>query len=83
MIAAPRPNSHSVQARRNIRACVSCHREESCLACHSTDPTRGPNFSPHGPNFAGTSRCRFLSSRNQRACLKCHALGSAAIDCEP
>ena len=83
VIATPRPNSHSVQARRNIRACVSCHREESCLTCHSTDPTRGPTFSPHGPNFAATARCRFLSSRNQRACLKCHALGSAEIDCQP
>ena len=83
VIATPRPNSHSVQARRNIRACVSCHREESCLACHSADPTRGLSVSPHGPNFAGTARCRFLSSRNQRACLKCHALGSAALDCEP
>jgi hypothetical protein len=83
VITTPRPNSHSVQARRNIRTCVSCHREESCLTCHSTDPTRGPNISPHGPNFAATARCRFLASRNQRVCLKCHALGSAALDCEP
>ncbi len=83
VIATPRPNSHSVQARRNIRACVSCHREESCLACHSADPSRGLTVSPHGPNFAGTARCRFLSSRNQRACLKCHGLGSTALDCEP
>ncbi|HXU60281.1 MAG TPA: cytochrome c3 family protein [Polyangia bacterium] len=83
VIANPRPESHSVQARRNIRTCVSCHREESCLACHSADPTRGPTISPHGPGFAGTARCRFLSSRNQRACLKCHALGSGALDCEP
>ncbi len=83
VIAAPRPNSHSGAAKRNIRTCVSCHREESCLTCHSTDPTRGPSFSPHGPNFAGTARCRFLSARNQRACLKCHAIGSAALDCQP
>jgi len=83
VIATPRPDSHSVQAKRNIRTCVSCHREESCLACHSTDPARGPTVSPHGPNFGGTSRCRFLSARNQRVCLKCHALGSAQLDCEP
>ncbi len=82
VIANPRPQSHSVQAKRNIRSCVSCHREESCLTCHSTDPTRGPNFSPHGPNFGRTSRCRFLAARNQRACLKCHALGTAELDCE-
>jgi hypothetical protein len=82
VISTPRPASHSIQAKRNIRSCVSCHREESCLSCHSTDPTRGPNFSPHGPNFRATARCRFVSSRNQRACLKCHAIGAAELDCE-
>ena len=70
------------QARRNIRTCVSCHREESCLACHSTDPTHGMSVSPHGPGFSGTSRCRALSSRNRRVCLKCHALSAPEIDCE-
>ena len=83
-ITTPRPQSHSVQAKRNIRTCVSCHREETCLACHSTDPARGPtNFSPHGPNFGRTARCRFLAARNQRACLKCHAIGAPQLDCEP
>jgi hypothetical protein len=82
VIATPRPQSHSIQAKRNIRQCVSCHREESCLSCHSTDPTRGPNFSPHGPNFGRTNRCRFLAARNQRACLKCHAIGAPELDCE-
>ena len=75
-------SGHAQQARRNIRTCVSCHREESCLACHSADPTRGPGVSPHGPGFGGTARCRALSARNQRACLKCHALGAPEIDCE-
>jgi Cytochrome c7 and related cytochrome c len=75
-------SGHAQQARRNIRTCVSCHREESCLACHSADPTRGMGVSPHGPGFAGTSRCRALSSRNRRACVKCHALGAPEIDCE-
>jgi hypothetical protein len=84
VIATPRPNSHSLAAKRNLRTCVSCHREESCLTCHSTDPTRGPSFSPHGPpgSFAGTARCRFLSARNQRACLKCHAPGSMELSCD-
>jgi hypothetical protein len=76
------PSGHSSQARRNIRACASCHREESCLGCHSTDPTRGMNVSPHGPGFGGTSRCRALSQKNRRACLKCHALGAPELDCE-
>ena len=82
VIATPRPASHSVQAKRNIRTCVSCHREESCLECHSADPARGPTFSPHGPNFGATARCRFLAARNRRACLKCHALGAAELDCQ-
>jgi hypothetical protein len=76
------PSGHSQQARRNIRTCVSCHREESCLACHSADPARGAQVSPHGPAFGGTSRCRALSARNKRVCLKCHALGAPEIDCE-
>ena len=75
-------SGHSEASRRNIRTCVSCHREESCLACHSTDPTRAMSVSPHGPGFGGTSRCRALSSRNRRVCLKCHALGAPEIDCE-
>jgi hypothetical protein len=82
VLAMPRPASHSLAAKRNIRACVSCHREDSCLACHSTDVTRGPVFSPHGPNFGGTARCRLLSARNQRVCLKCHTLGSPQLECD-
>jgi hypothetical protein len=82
VITTPRPASHAMQAKRNIRTCVSCHREESCLECHSADPTRGPSFSPHGPSFGATARCRFLAARNRRACLKCHALGAAELDCQ-
>jgi hypothetical protein len=81
-IETPRSTSHSLAARRNIRTCVSCHREESCLSCHSADPTRGPTFSPHGPGFGGTARCRFLAARNQRACLKCHAVGAMELTCD-
>jgi len=82
VISTPRSTSHSLAAKRNIRSCASCHREESCLACHSTDPARGPTFSPHGPNFAATARCRFLAARNKRACLKCHGVGSMELSCE-
>jgi len=82
VITTPRSTSHSLAAKRNIRSCASCHREESCLTCHSTDPARGPSFSPHGPNFAATARCRFLAARNQRVCLKCHAVGSMQLTCD-
>ena len=81
-ITTPRPNSHALAAQRNIRACASCHREESCLACHSADPTRGPTFSPHGPGFGGTARCRFLAARNKRACIKCHQVGTPELTCD-
>jgi hypothetical protein len=76
------PSGHSQQAKRNLRSCVSCHREESCLACHSADPARGGGVSPHGPVFGGTARCKALADRNRRACLKCHALGAPELDCE-
>jgi hypothetical protein len=82
VIGAATPSSHSLQARRNIRSCASCHREESCLTCHSADPIRGLGFSPHGPRFGATARCKALSSRNRRACLKCHDPTSREIDCE-
>jgi len=87
VISTPRPSSHSFQAKRNIRSCASCHREETCLECHSADPARGvkmPNgggFSPHGVGFATTNRCRALASRNRRACLKCHAADAPELDC--
>jgi len=82
VIATPRPQSHSVQAMRNIRTCVSCHREESCLSCHADNPSHGTVISPHGPGFGRTARCRFLAARNQRACLKCHAVDSPELDCQ-
>jgi hypothetical protein len=81
VLTAPRASSHSMQAKRNIRTCVSCHREETCLECHSTDPTRGANVTPHGPGFADSSRCRALSRSNRRACLKCHSVGATELDC--
>jgi Cytochrome c7 and related cytochrome c len=82
VIGAPTSSSHSLAAKRNIRACASCHREESCLTCHSADPTRSIGVSPHGPHFGATARCKFMAARNKRACLKCHALTSPELDCE-
>jgi hypothetical protein len=82
VLEMPRPASHSVQAKRNIRTCVSCHREESCLDCHTTDRARGRTFSPHEPGFGGSARCRFLAARNRRACIKCHTPTDPVIDCQ-
>jgi len=81
IIATPTPASHGFQAKRNIRSCVSCHRESTCLECHSTDPTRSANFNPHGPGFASSAKCRALAHRNQRSCVKCHLVGTPELEC--
>jgi nitrate reductase cytochrome c-type subunit len=81
VLTTPTPASHSFQARRNIRACVSCHREESCLNCHSADPARSMGANPHWPGFGTSAACRAMASRNTRACLKCHAPGAPELSC--
>ena len=78
-IKARGPNHHSFHAQRNIRACASCHTEQTCLTCHA------PGFgalavSPHPPGFGGSGLCRRMLQRNHRACVKCHSLGSGAIE---
>lgn len=77
------PQGHAHAAQRNIAACASCHSEDSCLACHATTDVAGPGLgvSPHGPGFAGSARCRALSSRSRRACLKCHAPVDPQLEC--
>ncbi|NUN15019.1 MAG: cytochrome c3 family protein [Myxococcales bacterium] len=71
-------NHHMFQAQRNIRACVACHQEETCLKCHSAkDPAvfgvsraRDPGINPHPVDFK--NRCGAMFRLNERACLKCH-----------
>jgi hypothetical protein len=83
------PNHHSFQAQRNIRACASCHREETCLRCHTSARVASPpglrvtNMSPHGVpgTFRGSSRCQALLARNRRSCVKCHT-GEDANSCD-
>jgi len=70
------PNRHAGPARANLRECTSCHREETCLKCHSAE-SASPQISPHGPGWRGSSRCRALASKNGRMCLRCH------IDLDP
>lgn len=65
-------NRHAVQARRNVGACASCHREADCLRCHARTRVGGLGRSPHTPGFRHSRRCRKLLRTNRRACLKCH-----------
>jgi len=64
---------HGVAASRDLRQCISCHREESCLRCHAGDaiPTRLSTVTPHPSGFR--RECRALASRNDRPCLRCHS----------
>jgi hypothetical protein len=62
---------HARQARANLNACASCHREDDCLECHSAE-TGTPRLSPHGAGWRGSYRCESLSSKNPRMCLRCH-----------
>jgi hypothetical protein len=73
---APGPAFHGVQAARDIGSCVSCHREEHCVQCHSTS-TLGARV--HPPGFAG--RCREMTRKNDRACARCHVPGDQAERC--
>lgn len=77
------PQGHAHAAQRNIGACASCHSEDGCLACHATADVAMPGLgvSPHGPGFGQSARCMALSSRNRRACLKCHAPVDPQLDC--
>ncbi len=67
-------NHHSFEAQRNIRACASCHREESCLECHNA-------INPHPAGWAQSRRCKALAARSGRMCLRCH-LDVERIQCD-
>jgi hypothetical protein len=77
------PQGHAHAAQRNIGTCVSCHTEDSCLACHATTgaATPGLDVSPHGPDFARSARCDALAGHNRRMCLRCHAPGDPQLEC--
>lgn len=77
------PQGHAHAAQRNIGVCVSCHTEDSCLACHATSSASLPglDISPHGPDFARSARCDALANANRRTCLRCHAPGDPQLEC--
>ncbi len=79
------PQGHAFAAQTNLGACASCHTQDACLACHATTGAARPGLgaSPHGPGFAGSSRCLALEARSRRTCLACHAPGDPKLACRP
>jgi len=75
---------HAYQAQRNIKQCASCHREEFCLTCHSTQraaPKIAFNINPHPNNWVGSARCKAMVKRAGRMCQRCHIDDGFASDC--
>lgn len=67
----PGPLHHGIQASRDINQCISCHREETCKACHAeTALGAKQQVDPHPPGFQAS--CKKLAARNDRPCLQCH-----------
>ena len=66
---------HSFEAQRNLRACVSCHREDFCRDCHASQ------INPHPATWRGSLRCRSLAARAGRTCLRCHT-DPAEVRCD-
>ena len=65
-------DDHGSAARRNLRTCASCHREDSCMECHSTMPGGKSKTSPHPSSWRGSVRCQSLVEKNPRVCQRCH-----------
>ena len=74
--APRRPGHHAMEAIRNLNACVSCHIERDCVACHGGQGVGG-GFSPHGPGYG--ARCASQLRRNPRPCFVCHDPGSETL----
>ncbi len=68
---APAIGQHSMEARRNLTSCQSCHPDgDVCIQCHSSGKT-----SPHPRGWSKISG-RLRSASGQRSCLKCHLPGT-------
>lgn len=66
------PGHHAFEAMRNLDACVSCHVERDCVACHGGRGV-GAGFNPHTGGFLGG--CATQLRRNPRPCYVCHEAG--------
>ena len=84
--ATGNPQHHAWQAQRQLKQCVSCHRQETCLECHGARTGAGQfgklQVNPHPMSWASSDRCHALADRNPRMCLQCHApTDSKALHC--
>lgn len=61
------PGHHAAEAQRNLAACVSCHVERDCIACHGARGI-GAGIRTHRPGFD----CARAMGRNARPCFACH-----------
>lgn len=57
---------HGQAARQGMEACASCHRQSSCLRCHSA--RFGLRINPHGPSFDADR----VADRSTMSCGICH-----------
>ncbi len=71
-----KPGHHSFEAERNLNACVSCHTERDCVACHGASGV-GASFDPHKGGLKGG--CATQLRRNPRPCYVCHQPGDPSL----
>lgn len=61
---------HAVEARRNLRACQTCHDQgDVCITCHSG--RTGLKVNPHPRNWNAV-KDNYRSKSGGRSCIKCH-----------
>lgn len=58
--------AHGRAARQGLEECAACHRQSSCLRCHSA--RSGLRISPHGPGFDAER----LLGKAAVSCAVCH-----------
>jgi hypothetical protein len=71
-----KPGHHAFEAERNLNACVSCHTERDCVACHGALGV-GAGFDPHTTGFVAGCATQFR--RNPRPCYVCHECGDSVL----
>jgi hypothetical protein len=73
------PGHHAMEAQRNLNACVSCHVERDCVACHGGAGI-GAGYNIHPAGFL--SSCGMQLKRNPRPCFVCHQPFEIAGKCQ-